>query len=120
MPFEQFATNLKVLHALGDRLYLTLPNHRALIGFGWLPRLPKLPSLEASSFYIEVPIKKPLQPMHYWEVGSLHNTRRNAILSVLRQYYSSTTSRRYALNPGHVMFYAHNAESRPDNIRWKQ
>jgi SAM-dependent methyltransferase len=120
MPFEQFATNLKVLHALGDRLYLTLPNHRALIGFGWLPRLPKLSSLEAGSLYVEVPFGKQLQPMHYWEVGSLHYTSRKAILALLRQYYSSTISRRYALNPGHVMFYAHSAKSQPGNLMPQQ
>jgi SAM-dependent methyltransferase len=111
MPFEEFEPNLKMLRALGERLYLTLPNNKALLGIGWLPRLPRFSNAEASSLYLQVPIKKPLQPMHYWEVGSLHHTRRKAILSVLRQYYSSTISRRYALNPGHVMFYAHSAKS---------
>jgi SAM-dependent methyltransferase len=112
MPFEDFEPNLKRLRALGERLYLTLPNHKALLGIGWVPRIPKLSSIKASSLYVEVPLAKPLQPMHYWEVGSLRYTSRKAIIAMLSHYYSSTISRRYALNPGHVMFYSHNAESR--------
>lgn len=31
MPFDDFEANLKVLRSLGNRLYITLPNHKALL-----------------------------------------------------------------------------------------
>jgi SAM-dependent methyltransferase len=106
MPFEDFEPNLRTLRSLGNRLYLTLPNHKALLGFAWLPRLPKVPSIQVGSLYCEIPVARPLQAMHYWEVGSADFTSRKSIANRLRNYYSSVTSRRYALNPYHVMFYA--------------
>jgi SAM-dependent methyltransferase len=106
MPFDDFESNLRTLRSLGKRLYLTLPNHKALMGFAWLPRLPKIPNSQAGSLYCEIPLPKPLQAMHYWEVGSAIFTSRKSIAKRLRNYYASVTSRRYALNPYHVMFYA--------------
>src|SRR5690606_25285672 len=34
MPYEQFGPNLNHLRKFGDRLFITLPNYRAPIGFG--------------------------------------------------------------------------------------
>lgn len=105
MPFELFPQSIEILRSLGDRLFLTLPNNRKSFGFGGLLRLPKIVA-KPISLAIDFPLRKPLPPEHFWEVGYSRETSHEAIVRELRKHYTRVEAGRFALNRYHRFYVA--------------
>jgi SAM-dependent methyltransferase len=103
MPYDVFAPSLDHLRRMGDRLFLTLPNYRASIGFGGFLQLPKI-APRLLNMFIEIPRPKRLDGEHFWEVGSSRETSKDAIMRELRRRYDSVDTKGFALNPYHISF----------------
>lgn len=106
MPLSQLDENLDILKSVGDRLFMTLPNARASIGFGAFVRLPRVPRFLVDA-HINLPFKHKLEGSpHFWEVGYNSDCSRNNIVQRLQKRYSKVNSSRFALNPYHYSFTA--------------
>lgn len=104
MPLEQLDANLDYLKALGDRLYLTLPNSRRAWGLSFMLHLPRI-SRRPIDANIEIPWHRSIEGgPHFWEVGLNPRCTRQSIVARLKQRYAKVTSGRFALNPYHVYF----------------
>lgn len=103
MPFDQFATNVSLLRALGDRLFMTLPNHRRYFGFGGLLRLPKMKVLDVDA---NIPFgrRRRLPAEHFWEVDHSAATSLNAVMKVLDGFYGRTQTGKFSTNAYHRYF----------------
>src|SRR5690606_9194044 len=104
MPYEQFGPNLNHLRKFGDRLFITLPNYRAPIGFGGFFRLPRF-SAALLDLSFELPGAKRLDAAHFWEVGPTRQTSKRMIIKELQSRFKRVKSKRFALNPYHTAFY---------------
>lgn len=103
MPVDELESNIKILRACSDQLYLTLPNYSRSFGFGGLFRLPKL--ARNMSLFIDISIPKKLPTEHFWEVGSSKNTERSVVMRLLSKHYEQVVFKQFALNPYHLAFF---------------
>lgn len=103
MPFSEFEDAIRVFRALGSKLYLTLPNHNIVIGFGGFIRIPYL-GVKLSELMVEIPRKRILDKEHFWEINSSKETSKKNILKLLSNYYPNISVQRYSLNPYHIAF----------------
>jgi hypothetical protein len=105
MPFDQFTKNLSILRAVGDRLFMTLPNHRKYFGFGGLLRLPKKKPIEVN-LQVSTRLGKRLPAEHFWEVDYDKTTSLPSIISELNKIYSSVETGVFSTNSYHRYFSA--------------
>ncbi|MPT22967.1 MAG: hypothetical protein E2577_08105 [Starkeya sp.] len=56
------------------------------------------------SFAHQLRRTRPLDPVHFWEVGYSRACSRAAIIAKLRQHYEKVTTGRFELNPYHLWF----------------
>jgi SAM-dependent methyltransferase len=105
MPFEKFPGNLSILKAVGDRLFMTLPNHRKYFGFGGLVRLPKRKAIEIN-FQLPIRLGKILPMEHFWEVGHDPKTDLKSIVNELQYLYENVNTGTFTTNPYHRYFIA--------------
>lgn len=106
IPLSNLDENLDILKASGNRLFMTLPNSFASIGFGALVRIPRISRFLVDA-HINLPIKHKLEGgPHFWEVGYNMDCTRKNIVSRLRKRYGKVSSSRFALNPYHYQFTA--------------
>lgn len=105
MPFDQFEDNVKTMKAIGDRLYMTLPNYRKSFGFGGLLRMPRT-SARPFGFYVSIRQDRKLTDQHFWEIGYSSKCSLKNVVSILSRYYAQVRTERYALNAYHQAFMA--------------
>lgn len=103
MPLEQLRPSLDALAKLGSRLFMTLPNYHAPIGFGGFLRLPKI-APKLLSLTVDLPRRRALEKEHFWEVGSSRETSKSALVKMLRDRYASVEVQKFALAPYHIAF----------------
>ena len=103
MPLNEFIESLDQLRALGQRLFLTLPNYKATIGASGLFRIPKI-GAKSFDLTFDIPRKKKLDKEHFWEVGSQRETEIKSIAFELKARYKSVKIKRITLNPYHIAF----------------
>jgi SAM-dependent methyltransferase len=103
LPLSTIENNIKTLAALGNRLFLTLPNYKKSFGFFGLFRLPKL-DYKPFKFGIDIKVKKILPKEHFWEVDSCKNSSRFTICKILHNFYKIVKTRNFILNPYHISF----------------
>ena len=105
MPLSDLDANLDILRATGDRLFLTLPNIRHSIGFGGLVGVPVIGQRLMDAFF-NVPLKRELPTMHFWEVGYNRDCTQSNIVGRLKKRYRTVQSSKFALVPYHYSFIA--------------
>lgn len=104
MPLDELDNNLDHLRALGNRLFLTLPNSKRSWGAAGILHLPKL-GFRIFDWNIDVPWRRPVEGgPHFWEVGYNPRCTRAAIIDRLKQRYIKVRSGRFAFNPYHIYF----------------
>lgn len=103
MPFEMFPSNLAALKALGDRLFMTLPNHRKYFGIGGVLRIPRLKPVELS-LHLSTRLTKRLPSEHFWEVGHSRETSLSGILSIIKDKYKKVEYGNFSSKPYHRYF----------------
>lgn len=104
MPFDQFESNLVVLKAIGDRLFMTLPNHKRYFGFGGVLTLPKIKPIEIN-FHFGTRLLANLPKEHFWEIGYSRETTLKSITRILRTFYKTVETKNIASNPYHRCFF---------------
>lgn len=103
IPFDEFEDIIAMFARLSNRLFLTLPCAGRIIGVGGM--FMKSWGRRWHSFWMHIPSKRyQMQHMHYWEVGSEKNTRRDALQRVLHKYYHEVDTGCFKLNPYHRYF----------------
>lgn len=107
IPLEELPRNIAALRALGDRLFLTLPNYRKTFGLAGLLRIPKLKA-KPWSFTIDFPGRKRLPPEHFWEVGHSPASSNSSILRELKKHYNNVQTGRFTFNRYHRVYVASN------------
>ncbi len=105
MPFEQFSSNISMLRALGDRLFMTLPNYRKYFGFAGLLRIPRRKPIEIS-LQLSTSFGRMLPPEHYWEIGHSSETRLPKIVSSILTQYKTLETGNFPTNSYHRYFIA--------------
>ncbi len=103
MPFDDFAKNIDILKSIGDRLYLTLPNHNKVFGFAGIIRIPKFPEIFIKKQF-EMKSGNRLPAEHFWEIDSSTQSSKSEIIDIISQRYKTVKSYKYGLNPYHVVF----------------
>ena len=103
MPFEDFRANVETIRELGDRLYMTLPNHNKSFGFGGYLKLPRMEPRFLNA-YLDIPNNRPITEEHFWEVGSLPSTTKKSLVKVLKEYYERVEVKHHLMNPYHIIF----------------
>ncbi len=104
MPLDELDDNLDSLAAIGNRLFLTLPNSYRCWGISGFINLPKL-GARLFDLNIDIPWRRPVEGSpHFWEVGYNRQCSRKAIENRLRTRYKTVRSGRFALNPYHIYF----------------
>lgn len=103
MPLNEFIESLDQLRALGQRLFLTLPNCKTTYGASGLFRIPKI-GIKSFDLTFDISRKKKMDKEHFWEVGSQRETEIKSIAFELKARYKSVKIKRIALNPYHIAF----------------
>lgn len=103
MPFEEFEKNIAIINSIGNRLYMTLPNHKKVFGFAGIIRIPKFPEVFIKKQF-EMKNENPLSVEHFWEVDSSSKSSKSEIISILKRSYNSIKHDKYGLNPYHIAF----------------
>jgi SAM-dependent methyltransferase len=103
MPFEDFRANIETICEVGNRLYMTLPNHNKSFGFGGFLKLPRIEPMFVNA-YVDMPSNRAVTEEHFWEVGSLPQTTKRSLMRILNEYYPNVGVRHNLLNPYHIKF----------------
>lgn len=106
MPLEELDRNIEILSAIGNRLFLTLPEYTQSFGLSGVFKLPRVP---AKDFFFHLFVRKRIDlkgTEHFWEVGSEGSSKRNAIVERLKKHFGSVKTGRISFQPNQIYFIA--------------
>lgn len=103
LPFTEFEGAISTFAGLSGQLFLSLPNHGRIIGFGGMIQLPKFSRWVGAWFRLPAGSSR-LPDMHFWEIDYNDETSRKQITKLLQKYYQNVTSGYFKANPYHCFF----------------